>query len=223
MTENNTGNRGNVWNSALAHPENLHVRTADGECFYGCEQAWFGTEWQQRAGCGPSVASNIMLYLHQGGKLHLPYDLPNQGGCLQLMEAMWAHVTPTRMGVNTVQLFSDGLHAFAGQHGYKLDCDALLYPKRLESRPTFAEVLAFLAEGLSLDCPIAFLNLSNGEVGNLDAWHWVTIVRLDVEDGGARAFVEIYDGNASARVDLRMWCDTTTEDGGFVHFRRIEE
>ena len=96
MTENNTGNPGSVRSSALAHPEHLHVMTAESECFYGCEQAWFGTEWQQRAGCGPSVASNIMLYLHQGGKLHLPYDLPNQAGCLQLMEAMWGscHTDP---------------------------------------------------------------------------------------------------------------------------------
>jgi len=205
----------------LKNPDHLHILDEGGVWFRGCEQEWFSTEWQRRAGCGPSVASNIMLYLHRGGMLQLPYDLLQKEGCLQLMEAMWKHVTPTRMGVNTVQLFSDGLHAFAEQHGYRLDCEALLYARDKERRPSFQEVLSFLADGLTLDCPVAFLNLSNGEVENLDAWHWVTIVRMDVEPDNGRAHVEIYDGNVTARVDLRRWCETTTEDGGFVHFRRI--
>ena len=204
----------------LQNPELLHISDGEGKWSCGCDQDWFGTEWQRRAGCGPSVASNIMIYLHAGGVLQLPYDIPGKAGSLRLMEDMWDHVTPTRFGVNTVQLFSDGLHSFAGRHGYRLDCDVMLYPKQPDKRPDFRKVVAFLAEGLALDCPVAFLNLSNGEVDNLDAWHWVTIVRMDADSENDPALIEIYDGNSTAMVDLKTWCATTTEDGGFVHFRR---
>jgi hypothetical protein len=205
----------------LHHPEHLHIPDGEGELFCGCEQDWFGTEWQRRAGCGPCVASNIMIYLHAGGVLQLPYDVSGKAGCLRLMEDMWDHVTPTRYGVNTVQLFSDGLHSFAGRHGYRLECDVLLYPKKKENRPDFQKVVSFLAEGLELDCPVAFLNLSSGDVDNLDSWHWVTIVRMDADMENNQAMIEIYDGISSAMIDLKTWCATTSEDGGFVHFRRV--
>jgi hypothetical protein len=52
---------------AIRNPEYLHVTDEDGTQFLGCEQEWFGTLWQRRSGCGPTVASNLMLYLHRRG------------------------------------------------------------------------------------------------------------------------------------------------------------
>lgn len=207
----------------LSNPEYLHITDAKGNIFLGCEQEWYETLWQRRAGCGPTVASNMMLYLHRKGAINLPFDVANQAGCLSLMNAMWKHVTPTIKGVNSVRKFADGLHAFAEQYGYNVVCDALLFPKKRSVRPGFSEVRAFIAEGLEMDCPIGFLNLSNGAVKDLDSWHWVTLVGMVVIEGGERACVEYYDGNRTAIIDLRTWCDTTKEYGGFVLFSSVNK
>lgn len=207
----------------ILHPEHLHLVDELGKSFLGCEQEWYTSLWQRRAGCGPTVASNLMLYLHRRGAIRLPFALSDKAGYLDLMNAMWNFVTPTIRGVNTVERFSDGLHAFGRNYGLSLDCACLKYPKKAHERPSFREVVGFLAEGLAMDCPIGFLNLSNGDVSDLDAWHWVTLVCLEVTDNGERAFVEYYDGNRTAVIDLRTWCDTTRENGGFVHFRHLEQ
>ena len=206
---------------AIRHPEALHIEDETGARFLGCEQEWYGSLWQRRAGCGPTVASNMMLYLHRTGALQLPFDVTGKTGCLQLMNAMWNHVTPSPRGVNSVRRFADGLHAFSERYGYRMDCASILYPKATMKRPSFPEVVSFIADGLVLDCPIGFLNLSNGDVTNLDSWHWVTLVRMEVSQDGGRAWVEYYDGNRSEVIDLRIWCDTTRDHGGFVHFRHI--
>ena len=39
-------------------------------------------------------------------------------------------------------------------------------------------MINFVRLGLDQDCPVAFLNLSNGRLTNLDSWHWVTITGL---------------------------------------------
>lgn len=206
---------------SIRNPEALHIMDETGTLFLGCEQEWYGSLWQRRSGCGPTVASNMMLYLHRTGVLRLPYDVSGKPGCLALMNAMWNHVTPSPRGVNTVQRFADGLHAFSVMYGFRLECSCFLYPQGIDHRPAFSALVDFLSDGLEMDCPIGFLNLSNGDVLDLDAWHWVTLVRMEVSEDKDRARVEYYDGNRSAMIDLRTWCDTTQEIGGFVHFRQI--
>jgi hypothetical protein len=209
---------------AIRNPEYLHVTDEDGTQFLGCEQEWFGTLWQRRSGCGPTVASNLMLYLHRRGAIALPFDVAEgKAGCLSLMNRMWNHVTPSPRGINTIQRFSDGLFAFSGMYGLRLACTCLPFDIQADERTAFREVVRFVAEGLAMDCPVAFLHLSNGDVADLDAWHWVTLVRMAVPEDGERAQVTYYDGNPSAVIDLRTWCDTTRENGGFVHFRQIAE
>ena len=60
---------------------------------YGCDQQWFSTERQRSSGCGPSVASSILLYLNRSRQ-------PNEetpcckNRCTAFMEEVWEHVTP---------------------------------------------------------------------------------------------------------------------------------
>ena len=205
----------------IKNPEYLHLTDESGIPFLGCEQEWYGTQWQRRSGCGPTVASNMILYLYRRGAITLPFEVTDKEGCLRLMNAMWNHVTPSPRGVNTVRHFAEGLHAFSRMYALPLDCTCLLYPHERALQPAFSEVVDFLAEGLSMDCPVGFLNLSNGDVAELDAWHWVTLVRMELSQDRERALVTYYDGNRSAIIDLRTWCDTTSESGGFVHFHQI--
>ena len=68
----------------------------------------------------------------------------------------------------------------------------------------------FVRRSLARDCPVAFLNLHNGRVKELDWWHWVSITAL--EDGRA----EILDSGNRLTIDFHLWYETTRRRGGFV-------
>lgn len=77
-------------------------------------------------------------------------------------------------------------------------------------RPDYVTVSAFLTAALRADCPVAFLNLHQGKVKELDWWHWVTIIALD----GRRA--TLLDSGKELEIDLVLWLETTRRRGGFV-------
>ena len=87
--------------------------TQDINC--GCNQAWYTTDWQRRAGCGPSVASNLFGYLFS--ELN---NSNNKENWLSLMEDVWEYVTPTTRGMPTTQLFYDSSLAYAMAKGLKI-------------------------------------------------------------------------------------------------------
>jgi hypothetical protein len=91
-------------------------------------------------------------------------------------------------------------------------------PQLKSNRPRLTEVLNFLEEAFDNDVPVAFLNLCNGDEKNLERWHWVTVVSLNVSDDGRDAFVDILDSGIIKKIDLGLWYDTTTLGGGFVYF-----
>lgn len=201
----------------LRSPELLHLEDANGNRSHGFNQEWYGSEWQRRAGCGPCVAANLLLYLHRTRRLVLPFTLDNRTDLLAFMEAVWVHVTPTAMGLHTLKRFCGGVHAFLYAHAVPLDCRTFGVSRRRGARPPFEALAGFIAEGLRSDGPVAFLNLSNGTVRNLEPWHWVTLVAIG-DDPSADAFpAEIYDGEQAIRVDLRQWYNTTTLGGGFLY------
>jgi len=83
--------------------------------------------------------------------------------------------------------------------------------------------LSFLEGGLIKDAPIAFLNLCNGQVKNLDPWHWVTIISLEYAENGKSASIKILDEGLIKKIDLALWYDTTTLGGGFVYFTALQD
>jgi hypothetical protein len=82
-------------------------------------------------------------------------------------------------------------------------------------RPSAPEVLGFVAAGLDSDCPVAFLNLSNGNQPQLDGWHWVTIIGLD-----DRAVARISDQARLIEVNIEEWLGSTLLGGAFVYIGR---
>lgn len=201
----------------LKHLDTLHIPCeADGTTSFGCDQEWFGTQWQRRAGCGPNVATNLLMYLAADGRIQLPFDLKNRMGCVDLMDAVWHHVTPTMMGVNTTIRFTTGMRNFAFQHRLPMHCAMLDVPKSRRKRPNTREIVDFVRAGLEMDCPVAFLNLHNGDVPLLDSWHWVTLISLDVDATAGTAIATAYDGDKEIPVDLVHWSTHTNMGGGFV-------
>jgi hypothetical protein len=202
----------------LRNLEYMHVLNDDGSVSYGCDQDWYALPWQRMAGCGPTVATNIIFYMSLMHGFRLPVEARDKTGCVKLMELTWRHVTPGHMGVNKPEMLSDGVLAFAGEHGLTLASFMLRVSKKASDRPALREVTAFLSEALRQDSPVAFLNLCNGKVEELDEWHWVTLVALKVEPDGTAA-ATIYDGDQSFDMDIGLWLTTTKRGGGFVYFK----
>lgn len=204
---------------SLKNLSSLTIADNAGNNHFGCSQEWYGSKWKRMAGCGPSTATNLLLYLHRTKSIKLALELNDQEGCIKLMEAVWHYVTPTFKGVHTAKQFYNGLHRFAKANGFELSSFSLTIPKQCSLRLEFSAVVEFIRQGLILNSPVAFLNLSNGMVKNLDSWHWVTIVSLKTQEDDV--FVQVYDGAKAFDINLKLWYETTTAGGGFVYVNPV--
>ncbi len=198
---------------ALLHPEYCDITGPDGTVTRGADQDWFPDLWQQRAGCGPTAAAVIFAYLaraHPSLVPLCPEDVTGRAAFVALMCRVWEHVTPVRYGLNRPEMMRDGMASYARARGLELSPAVLEIPAARTKRPTWEETARFLDGSLERDCPVAFLNLHNGKVKELDRWHWVTLIALE----GERAV--LLDSGAQLEIDLRLWLETTRRRGGFV-------
>lgn len=188
--------------------------------YYGCQQQWYGTEWQRLSGCGPSVASNIVHYLNHitQSTCGLGQSLNSKRNCLSLMEEIWKYVTPTYEGIPTTKMWYEAMLTYTETKGLNVEYGFCDVPKDRSRRPKLQEILNFIEDALLIDAPIAFLNLCNGDEDNLDEWHWVTIISLDFTEDGTSALVNILDEGQIKKIDLALWYNTTMQGGGFVFF-----
>lgn len=201
--------------SMLLRPDYLHFSCPGSGVLFGCDQDWFRGFWQRKAGCGPCTGANLILYLSRSGRLSLPMEITDRASFLVLMERSWEYLTPGVMGLNSPFLMQKGLDAFLDSLGSGMKSQALDIPAEEPLRPSPEKAEAFIRQGLSADSPVAFLNLSNGDVLQLESWHWVTIIGLDGK--GENAELLIYDNGRQLRVSLSRWLRTTRRGGGFVY------
>jgi hypothetical protein len=204
---------------SISNPNLFKILNEDTrEIYHGCDQKWYTTEWQRLSGCGPTVASNLILYLELSRQTTDSSPSVIRKNCLSLMEEIWEYVTPTVKGVSTTKMFYEALHSYTQSKGLDVRYGFLDMPENKPCRPKFSELLEFLAGALSQDVPIAFLNLCNGAEKCLDPWHWVTIISLEYTEDGDQALVTILDESEIKKIDLALWYHSTTKGGGFVYF-----
>ena len=180
---------------------------------YGCDQEWYGTDWQRRAGCGPTVAATLYYYLFRQDNRCFSRE-----EWLARMEEVWLYVTPTERGMPTTRLFFESVLSYAAAKQQNIGHACCDVTEEKADRPALAEVVDFLRSGLTQDAPIAFLNLCNGEETNLHRWHWVTVVGMEFAADGSQALLHTLDEGKKKTVDLACWLDTTVLGGGFVYF-----
>lgn len=201
---------------SIKQPECLQITGAiDQDLCYGCDQEWYGTEWQRRAGCGPTVAATLFYYLFRPDN-----QCFSQSDWLARMEEVWLYVTPTERGMPTTLLFYQSVLSYAAAKQQQIGHACCEVPEEQADRPPLAEVVNFLRNGLNQDAPIAFLNLCNGTEANLHRWHWVTIIGLEYKQDSSCAVLTILDEGKIKTVDLDQWLETTALGGGFVYFWR---
>ena len=199
---------------AIRTPEYLQVKETF-KTSYGAHQIWYSTWIKRMSGCGPTAASNLLWYLCASrpewcGAL-FDDDGTTQAGMLKLMETVWRYVTPGMRGVNRASMLADGSVRYGREHGTSLKADTLEIPEAASGRPDQRTVYEFLAGAFTRNLPVAFLNLSNGAVRNLDNWHWVTLISVDES-----LQAEMYDQGRRQMIDVALWLKTTTGGGAFV-------
>ena len=132
------------------------------------------------------------------------------------MREMYACFTPGMKGINTSALFMEGIIRYGTGHKLDIAPLALDIPVRQQKRPDMDEVQVFIISALKADSPLAFLNLSNGTVRNLENWHWVTIIAFDTDNLQA----EISDYGKVLEIDIPEWLSTSILGGAFVYLEK---
>lgn len=182
---------------------------------YGANQEWYSTQWKRKAGCGPTACSHLMWYLSQTKpdcQSLCTYNGRQREGFTQLMEDLWDYVTPGPAGVNRTEIFTDGAHKYGHDKNIGLNHITIEIPSVLQKRPPWNDLKSFLKDAFIKDLPVAFLNLSNGSLKNLDSWHWVTLAGINTEND----MVLMYDQGNAYYIDLKLWLKTSLQGGGFV-------
>jgi hypothetical protein len=205
---------------SIAYPEMFSIIDERGSVtFNGCSQEWYAKKWQRMSGCGPTAASNLMLYINHGTCAAVKKgNCINKDECLSMMEELWEFVTPTLMGVHTTKRFYEGMAKYAESVKMSVRFEVCDLPEDKSRRPELGEVLRFIEGALEKDCPVAFLNLCNGQELSLDRWHWVTIISLEHAEDEENAVIEVLDEGEIKRLNLSLWYNTTKRGGGFVYF-----
>lgn len=199
---------------SIQQPNLLHI-TRDNTTYYGANQIWYPSTFQKNAGCGPTTGAHLIWYLsqtHTGCQTLCSYDGSKYEGFLHLMEDVWNFITPKSMGVNDTDIFSKGALRYGTHKGIELTCQTLKIPRISEARPTSKEMFRFLENAFTNDLPVAFLNLSNGTLTNLESWHWVTLISAD----SANHTVKMYNQGIAVEINLNQWLRTSLLGGGFV-------
>ncbi|WP_320127478.1 hypothetical protein [uncultured Sphaerochaeta sp.] len=208
--------------SYLRNPEFLQIQDQIEGVLYGCNQLWYPSYWQRLSGCGPSTASNLVLYFQRKGIIKERVPVTDKTSFIGLMEQIWQFITPAAGGVHLLSQFYLGFSHYLESIGSSLSYKALEIPKKKELRPTLEQVVGFIEDALAQDSPVAFLNLSRGTLKNLDEWHWVTIVGLRKEEASLRWFATIYDANKTWEIDISQWYETNKRGGGLISYLASE-
>jgi hypothetical protein len=202
----------------LKRPALLQVRDEEGTILYGCDQTWYPSYWKRLSGCGPSTASNLVLYLQRRGVIGTTIAVSDKRSFVDLMELMWKYVTPRYQGVHLLSQFYRGVDQYLVGIGSKLPYTFLEIPKERSARPSLAKTVGFIVEALARDVPVAFLNLSRGNLKNLDEWHWVTVVGIRWNEPSDSYLAMIHDASRQWEIDIGQWYRTTNRGGGFIAF-----
>ena len=145
------------------------------------------------------------------------FDLPAAGtlsGCAAARWALSPRSEVTVVGLDDPEGFLLGCRSFALSRHCILRGEILWIPPETAQRPPLTRCRSFLTSALDADCPLAFLNYSNGNLSGLDNWHWVPLVSAK---GKKASFpCVILDEGQEGEIDFALWLKNTSLGGALV-------
>lgn len=206
---------------SILHSDILTIREDNSETtHFGGDQEWYVDEWRRRAGCGPTCGANVTAYLALTRPayraLYTGEDMRKSQFSAH-MEQIYQYITPGSMGLNRVEMYTEGMASFAESRGLALQPHVFEAQGNMcKNRPSVDKLATFLSDGLAGDCPVSFLNLTKGRVKNLQSWHWITITGIESDANTLTAYAS--DEGKQIRFDMRLWYLTTRMRGGLIYF-----
>ena len=158
--------------------------------FYGGDQDWFLKRWQQKSGCGPVAAANILAYLaFRDEKYRALYgyeDLSKENFTAFMNEVIKA-VSPVRVGnlsfgIPSLSSFAGKVEKFAASRGVELK--AQWAEKRTGNHDQAVE---YIRRGLEADLPVALIVhwnvkwMRDEELSGFQ-YHWVTVMKMHYDE-----------------------------------------
>lgn len=196
----------------IKNPQWLEI-VEDETIIYGLNQDWYSESFQKLAGCGPTVAATMLLYLNKREGQPLWYRGDNIESTIAVLNHVWLYVKPGRFGLYKTRAFASGVERLCHAHGLAWQCQAL----RVRTKEEPSKMAAFVEEGIQSDCPVAFLNLNAGSVDAFEDWHWIILTGIRKED---KVYVASgLDCGRKIEFDLGAWAKTTKMGGGFVYIK----
>lgn len=200
---------------------NLMMIQGEGRTSFGGNQAWYKNAWRRKAGCGPTCGANITAYLSltnpQFKGLYKPKDM-SKNNFLHHMNDLYTYITPGAMGVNKISMFENGINKLAKDRVVSIKANTFVVESMDLRKANVDKLYTFVEKGLSENCPIAFLNLSNGSEHRLQNWHWITITQAHFLE--EKLIATASDEGVSTTFDLRLWYETTKMHGGLIYFNQ---
>ncbi len=175
--------------------------------YHGFNQEWYSSKVKRIAGCGPTVASSLTLYLFSSSLNQNKEELKS------LQETMWKYVKPTWTGISSIDKFQKMYKKYTELHHYDV-VFKLFYVETSNQKRNVQEFISFIKNELDNNHPIAFLNKDHGNQINLDSWHWTIIVGY--EDIDKDLIVDLFDNGQQLSLNLTQWFNTTKKGGGCV-------
>ena len=206
---------------SLRNPDLLHIETQSGASIGG-SQEWYADNWQRMSGCAPTAAANQIWYLSRS-RAELSClcgtGYTDQERYINLQSKLFTYITPSRFGgTNTSEIFTSGAVKYGEANGIQFQPQVMEVPRICSKRASRESVHSFFEAAFQVDCPIAFLNLSNGNQNKLDSWHWVTIICFDMDTMVA----EVCDQGYIIEVNFSEWLQTSLLGGALVYFEVSE-
>ncbi len=198
--------------------EKLKILDKQGNVSYAAQQEFYSSKWKKMSGCGPTAASNLILYEY---RKDLCEENPiHEESIRQIMNGMWKHITPGMMGVHVYHKFTKGLNRYLKKYKLNYDIRHILVDKHKNSRIKIDELITFLEESLSQNFLVAFLNRHNGDEHLLDRWHWVVLYQISYDGNTCKAM--ILDQGKKIEIDLKLWLESTQDCGAFVSLQSLQ-
>lgn len=206
---------------SIKNPEILNIyNPLDNKTYFGGDQEWYHKKWNKESGCGPTSGANITAYLAlTKGHLRKLYtgDSMEQKDFTSHMEVMFRYITPGPMGVNSLDKYINGCMDYVKEKEVSLTAKSLSVDMFSFKKRDIKKLEEFVVEGLSANCPLAFLNLSKGEEIKLQSWHWITITQARIENDDIIAIAS--DEGKKREFSLKLWYLTTKMHGGLIYFK----